>query len=76
MGSRWDEGSHPSCAGSQGVSAGGKLSPLADAFLQQQGLAGDSPKGAIKISRGGWDVTAAGRPEETVGDTGDMRCDH
>lgn len=33
------------------------------AALQQKVLAGDSPKGAIKITRGGWDITPARKTE-------------
>lgn len=48
--------------------------PSAAALQHQQGLAGDSPKGAIKITRGGWDVTSSGKPERMVRDTEEMWC--
>lgn len=39
------------------------------ALQHQWGLAGESPEGTVKITRGGWDVTSAGKPEGMVRDT-------
>lgn len=48
---------------------------LVSALQRRQGLAGDSPEGATKATRGGWDVTSAGEAAETVRETGEMRRD-
>lgn len=70
-GSQWSQGNHPGCAGSQEKQW---LGGFCAALEHQWALAGDSPKGTVKIARGGWDVTSAGKPEGMVKDTEEMQC--
>lgn len=69
-GSQWRQGRHPGCAGSQEIQ---RLGGFCAVLQHRWGLAGDSPKGTVKITRGGWDVTSAEKPERMVRGTEEMQ---